>query len=370
MSYQVDDLFDFEDGYSFKSEIYTNNNQDIKLIRIQDVNQIKTNSEVFIPLDFSFHKEYEKNEELKKRYLIRNGDYLLSLSGAAGFKLSKWEGKDAYLNQRVTKVIVKNQYKNIIDGVLLESIFFTIKKQLNKLGKGQNNNLSSKDLAKVKININLTTTGVKDLIDKYEKIQTIKIFSKITKEKILTMDNSIINFENNYHIEEYPLLKLIDIGQTNRSWFTQKYINDNKGNIPVYGASEFDIPSYGHVLDNLKNVKYFNNCFTWNIDGSVAVFFRIGKFSLSEKVIPFFLKENFVNKILPEYLVIKIYEVAKKSGFSRSNKFGGDKLLQLKIKMIDIENYSLEEQRKIVEKYKLVNAIKENLMQNLDKLID
>lgn len=40
---------------------------------------------------------------------------------------------------------------------------------------------------------------------------------------------------------------------TNGSWFTKTLINNNKGSIPVYGASlnEDDV-SYGYVKDNLE----------------------------------------------------------------------------------------------------------------------
>ena len=60
--------------------------------------------------------------------------------------------------------------------------------------------------------------------------------------------------------------------KTNSSSFTKTFINSNKGEIPVYGASkEIDEVGYGYVKDNLKGVKYFENCLTWNIDGSIAV---------------------------------------------------------------------------------------------------
>ena len=43
--------------------------------------------------------------------------------------------------------------------------------------------------------------------------------------------------------------------KTNSSSFTKTFINSNKGEIPVYGASkEIDEVGYGYVKDNLKIV--------------------------------------------------------------------------------------------------------------------
>lgn len=78
--------------------------------------------------------------------------------------------------------------------------------------------------------------------------------------------------------ENVFLEKILDFSEmnTNGSWFTKTTINNNKGNIPVYGASlnEEDV-SYGYVKDDLvieskglkRKVRYFEDCLTWNIDG-------------------------------------------------------------------------------------------------------
>ena len=78
------------------------------------------------------------------------------------------------------------------------------------------------------------------------------------------------------------------------SKFTKTFIDKNKGTIPVYSASKFpENVDYGYVKDNLKGVKYFENSLTWNIDGSIGkVYYRQGKFSLSEKVIPLIIQEE------------------------------------------------------------------------------
>lgn len=93
--------------------------------------------------------------------------------------------------------------------------------------------------------------------------------------------------------------------KTNGSWFTQKFINEHKGSVPVYSASKFvSIVGYGYVEDNLPGVKYFEDCLTWNIDGSIGrAHYREGRFSLSEKVIPLILREQYASKL--DYIFLK-----------------------------------------------------------------
>lgn len=171
--------------------------------------------------------------------------------------------------------------------------------------------------------------------------------------------------------------------KTNSSSFTKTFINSNKGEIPVYGASkEIDEVGYGYVKDNLKGVKYFENCLTWNIDGSIAVFYRKNRFSLSEKVIPLILKDSLKSSINLDYLRIMIQQSAEIKSFHFSNKAGKSKLKKIKIQIpvnqnnkIDIETQIsfVEKYIKIEEKINLLNQkkafledviIDDNLLEN------
>lgn len=53
---------------------------------------------------------------------------------------------------------------------------------------------------------------------------------------------------------------------------TQAFIEDNKGNIPVYGSKSEHFPM-GCIADNLVDVKYFENCLGWNRNGSTGYVF-------------------------------------------------------------------------------------------------
>ncbi|HII4515057.1 TPA: N-6 DNA methylase [Clostridium perfringens] len=154
--------------------------------------------------------------------------------------------------------------------------------------------------------------------DAIEKIKNIsnsikKEFSiKVTEdENENNSDNE--NITGNIIFKNIALEEIIDFKQrTNTSKFTKTFVQEHKGNIPVYSASKDpNLVGYGYIKENVEGVQYFEDCLTWNIDGSIGkVHYRRGKFSLSEKVIPLIfkivykltdkainiIKENYLNK--------------------------------------------------------------------------
>lgn len=255
--------------------------------------------------------------------------------------------------------------------VLIEYLFYWLAFNLKAHAVGeQNKRLSSDVLGKLDIpNVGNIQKQI-EFINKYKSI-----YDSILKTKEISMFIESINIdhlESKSNLTELSFLvdDLIDEPMpTNNSFFTKTFINANQGNIPVYGASEFEDPSYGYVADNLPKVRYYQDCFTWNIDGSIGIFYRKGKFTISEKVIPFQLKKIYLGKILPEYLVIKIREVSKLQGFSRSNKFGGNKLKSVHINVMDFNLYPISKQQEIVDKYNEISTLKEKIASELSELI-
>jgi len=162
-------------------------------------------------------------------------------------------------------------------------------------------------------------------------------------------------------IFEFPSIKGI----------TQKFINDNKGDIPVYGGKKSGI-AIGYVKDNLEDVKYFEDCLTWNIDGSIACFYREGKFSLSEKVIPIYLKEEYKDLVDLEYLSYLLREKAIEHGFSREFKPNQSKLrnISISIPIKEDGSFDLENQKEIASRYEKIENIKSSLKDKMNMLVD
>lgn len=156
--------------------------------------------------------------------------------------------------------------------------------------------------------------------------------------------------------KNFKLEDIIDFDKckTNSSSFTKTFINANKGDIPVYGASkDINEVGYGYVKDNLEGIKYFENCLTWNIDGSIAVFYRKNRFSLSEKVIPLILKDSLKDKVDLDYLRIMIQQSADIKNFHFANKAGKSKLknINIQVPVNQDGNIDIDIQKSFVEKY-------------------
>ena len=169
--------------------------------------------------------------------------------------------------------------------------------------------------------------------------------------------------------------EIFDLKQkTNNSKFTKTFINKNKGIIPVYSASKFpENVDYGYVKDNLKGIKYFENCLTWNIDGSIGkVYYRQGKFSLSEKVIPLIVHEELKENLDLIYLKYAIEMEFSKHYFGFDNKAGKGKIQDIEISIpIDKKgDFDIEAQKEISNRYLKINNIKSMISKEMDKLIE
>ncbi len=133
--------FEFQDGYSFpSSDFIKKSNNSKQVIRITDINNRNQN------LDKVFVSEETSKKIDIRRYMVRGGDLLLSLTGAAGFNFFIWNSDDAYINQRTMKILPKNSRDQALT-ILLEPL---IHSKINSIGAGQNNNLSRDSLKKIK----------------------------------------------------------------------------------------------------------------------------------------------------------------------------------------------------------------------------
>jgi len=177
------------------------------------------------------------------------------------------------------------------------------------------------------------------------------------------------------------LSKIFDLSKTtNDSSFTRQFVRQNKGTIPVYGASKFaDKIGYGYVQDNLVGVKYFEDTLTWNIDGSYKVHHRKGRFSLSEKVIPLVLRDEYKDLFDLDFLMYVLNEKISQNNYHFNKKGGKSRLgdIEIKVPLEQNEKISISKQEEIVLIYKQVESYKDEikrerdlLLRQIDSLID
>lgn len=187
---------------------------------------------------------------------------------------------------------------------------------------------------------------------------TLSSFSAVIKDSAEKK-----NHESVENFKELKVSEIFDLSKkTNNSKFTKTFIELNRGNVPVYSASDNEnLVGYGYVQDLLPNIRYFENCMTWNIDGSIGqVFIRKGRFSLSEKVIPLIPFQKYQDNLIDQFLKIMIENEAIKENFGFTNKAGKDKIgnLVLKIPTFPNGDFDMKAQEKIIEKYNLINELK------------
>lgn len=91
---KISEIADVEAGFAWKSEKFSDNSKDgLPIIRIQNLGGNENAKFVY------YKGKYEE------RYIVNSEDLLVSLSGS--FKIFRWDGPRALLNQRIVKIIPK-----------------------------------------------------------------------------------------------------------------------------------------------------------------------------------------------------------------------------------------------------------------------
>lgn len=265
----------------------------------------------------------------------------------------------------------------LTDDILPEYLMLQLSKARHKYGFDRELRSSLKNMSQVSVKLPFDSEGSidiqvqEDILEKYQVIKEVKQKVEECKKKI-----NELNIEIKNNKQKNKLIKIDNIFdltiKTNHSKFTKTFINKHKGNIPVYSASKFpDNADYGYVEDNLKGVKYFEDCLTWNIDGSIGkAHYRKDRFSLSEKVIPLIIKDELKNYLDVTFLKNTIENEFSKHSFGFGNKAGKGKIknIEIEIPINKDGDFDLKAQKEIAEKYKKIEEIKLAINKDLNKI--
>lgn len=171
-------------------------------------------------------------------------------------------------------------------------------------------------------------------------------------------------------LKEVLIGDIFDFPETN-SKITKEFCNQNKGDIPVYASSKDELSTLGYIQDNLKNVKYYENCLSWNRNGSVGyVFVRNHKFATNEDHRAMIIKKEFKDLLDKNYLKFEIEKELLLNGFSFLNKCGVAKIksVSIKIPVDKSQNFDLDKQKELANKYIKIKELKENLKSMYDEI--
>jgi hypothetical protein len=110
---------------------------------------------------------------------------------------------------------------------------------------------------------------------------------------------------------------------------------------------------------------------TWNIDGSIGkVYLRKGRFSLSEKVIPLIVQDEYKENLDLLFLKYAIEMEFGKHYFGFDNKAGKGKIqdIEISVPINKKGEFDINIQKELAEKFKRIEEIKKTIADELDKI--
>lgn len=162
--------------------------------------------------------------------------------------------------------------------------------------------------------------------------------------------------------KETPLEDICDFPPIN-SGITERFIRNNVGDVPVYGSRKDGKP-IGYIKDGIKDIRYFQNCLSWNRNGSVGyTFYRDHKFVTTDDHRPLIVKDEYAGYIDNNFLRFAVQNSLFSNGFSWGNKAGKDKikLISISIPIDGDGKFDLVKQKEIANKYLRLETLKEKV---------
>ena len=297
-----------------------------------------------------------------------------AIDGLAGYTMVHNE-KFSATNHRGVLLPLSNRINLNYAKFVLEPLFRQSKK--GRIGgDGKSNEYTSLPpfmVENIKFFLPTDTNGNIDIESQNEFVE--KIFSvNELNSKIENYKKQIgelnVEISVDFQYKEVLINDIFDFPSTN-SKITKEYCIKNKGDIPVYASSKDGNSLLGYIKDNLPGVKYYENCLSWNRNGSVGyVFIRNRKFTTNEDHRAFVIKKEFETALSKEYLQPTIEANLLKGGFSFLNKCGLDKIKGIKISLpVNAKGeFDLSAQKEIAGKYRKIEQIKKSISEELDKI--
>lgn len=217
----------------------------------------------------------------------------------------------------------------------------------------------------------------KELTKRYQIVEKMLLQLKNQKYKI---ENYYLEDIFGYKMKEVPLFEIFKPHQGN-AIYTKKNINNNgwKGDIPVISSNTDNNGILDYInLNYVKEKDYITYpCLTWSVDGYAGKLF-----ARNVETNPCgFVANNHCGVLTPIVDISNLYfpylihslqpQFFKKAKNAANKKLGNNQMKEIKISIPvdDNDDFDLNSQIEIANKYQTIEKLKEKLLKKIDELM-
>ncbi|PSM53500.1 restriction endonuclease subunit S [Campylobacter blaseri] len=274
------------------------------------------------------------------------------------------------IGRNVCGVKIKEEYKSVLS---LEFIrLMAEQKFLLRVKGSKQKNLNQTLVKTTEINIPVNEDGdfdiekQKEIVKKYNIIEDKKLE---LKEKLDYINSVEVDFMASNEEKRTIILPFEELFEIERGKvISQMYINNNKGDYPVY-STQLDMP-FGYINNFMYDGKYL----IWNTDGLGGYIRNIeGKFSITNIVGIMKLKSEYYDTVNLEYIRRILQPIFRQNTKGREGIKGKNEYTKINSTMIKNLNIKIEfpatkdgkidldKQNAIVKKYDLIDEMKQKI---------
>ncbi|CAC9609819.1 Type I restriction-modification system, DNA-methyltransferase subunit M (EC 2.1.1.72) [uncultured Gammaproteobacteria bacterium] len=303
-----------------------------------------------------------------------SGNFLTwATNGFAGY-VKIIDGKFS-INADRALLIAKNKNTNI------EYVKYRLEPILRDLAKGRIGDNRTDEFTKVypsmlkniKIFLPVNSDGEIDIEHQNKVAKQIKLIDELktkVKEYQQYIKNVKINIRDDYKYKKISVLKLFGSNGIKKglSKYTNTYIQKHNGDYPLYSSKTINNGIIGYI----DSFDFDTKCITWTTDGIHAgtVFLRKEKFSMTTHCGALILNNN-LEGICLEYVLNYLKNSLKSYAVGEQNKRVTVDIIKKVIVKIPIDsndNFDINKQKEIAEKYQKIEDIKQAISDELYKI--
>lgn len=303
-----------------------------------------------------------------------NGEYLTwATNGFAGY-IMVIDGKFSINADR-------GLLKPLKDNINISYVKYMLEPVLRDLAKGRKGDKGKDEFTKVypsmiesvDIKMPIDRNGNFDASAQMEIVKKISFINDLKREIInykQDIESTNIDIISSSKIKKIKLKEIFDI-EKGKSKYTNKYINENRGNYHLYSSQT----SNEGIIGLINSFDYDISAITWTTDGVHAgtVFKRNGKFSMTTHCGALVLKSEYIKKVSLNYIYHKLKESLKNYAVGEQNKRVTTTIIKdviIDIPLNEKNEFDLNEQKRVSDKYQKIDDIKKKISNELKNLVE